>query len=60
MSVPPESKPVDNGVSQRWSCTTLGDGIQHVDDANALLEKEEEAILKQLQDNQSAIEKNES
>ena len=57
MSAHPESTQANHGVSQRWSCTTLGDGIQHIDGANALLE-EEQSILKQLQDNQSAIEKN--
>lgn len=37
------------GDSQRWSCTTLGDGIDHVEKtfANDDLEKE---LLQQLQD----------
>ena len=43
------SEKIDNpqGVSQRWSCDTLGDGIKHVENT---LKEEEAAILKQLQD----------
>ncbi len=43
------SEKIDNpqGMSQRWSCASLSDGIKHVENT---LKEEEAAILKQLQD----------
>ena len=38
------------GVSNRWSCTTLGDGIEHV--ANDVMDAEEKALLSELEEHQ--------
>lgn len=43
--------------SRMWSCTTLGDGVQHLLEASKLADEEETELLKTIEDTQSYVQR---